>query len=189
MVGIFLSCITAVQIKETQLGKLTLRSRKITGIGKGSLRGKRLTGCIAKPACFKLKLSNPVYSKDEESTMRQIRRQQSYCITAAWTPCGEFHTLALFFKLLTSQKKFPSKPKMNRGQPRLTSVSLWVISLQKDTGQSRDSCEKEKVVGREGCQCNHLCNCKFCCRIQRTADPPQESHHSPKSKGNSCHFP
>lgn len=63
-----------MQIKETQLGKLTLRSGKITGIGKGALRGKRLTGCIAKPACFKLKLSNPVYSKDEESTMTQIRQ-------------------------------------------------------------------------------------------------------------------
>lgn len=115
MIFFFLSCITAVQIQETQLGKLTLRSRKITGTGKGSLKGKRLTGCIAKPACFKLKLSNPVYSKDEESTMRQIRRQQSYCITAAWKPCGEFHILALCFKLSASQKKFPSKP-------RLTSV-------------------------------------------------------------------
>lgn len=111
MVGVFLFCITAVEIKEIQLGKITLRSRKITGIGKGSLRGKMLTGCIAKPACFKLKLSNPVYSKDEESTMRQIRRQQSYCITAAWKPCGEFHTLALFSKLSTSQKNFQASPK------------------------------------------------------------------------------
>lgn len=111
MVGVFLFCITAVEIKEIQLGKITLRSRKITGIGKGSLRGKMLTGCIAKPACFKLKLSNPVYSKDEESTVRQIRRQQSYCITAAWKPCGEFHTLALFSKLSTSQKNFQASPK------------------------------------------------------------------------------
>lgn len=105
----FLSSITAVQIKETQLGKLILRSGKITGIGKSSLRGKRLTGCIAKPACFKLKLSNPVYSKDEESTMKQIRRQQSYCITVAWKPCGEFHTSALCFKLTPSPLKKKKK--------------------------------------------------------------------------------
>lgn len=113
MIFFFLSCITAVQIQETQLGKLTLRSRKITGTGKGSLRGKRLTGCIAKPACFKLKLSNPVYSKDEESTMRQIRRQQSYCITAAWKPCGEFHILALCFKLSASQKKISKQAQID----------------------------------------------------------------------------
>lgn len=65
-----LSGVTVVQIKETHLGKLTLRSGKIPGIGKGSPRGKRLTGCTAKPACFKLKLSNPVYSKAEKSTMK-----------------------------------------------------------------------------------------------------------------------